>query len=97
MLRLAAAMLIAAFPAFAETAPPLPRHGLSCARVTDLPLPREATVQSDGTLRQAPSIDAPRVTTLGRGETLTVIAECENWREVRTSQGAGWVHRAMLR
>lgn len=97
MLRLAIAMLVAVSPALAQSSPPSRGTDLNCARVTELPLPREAVLKLGGALRQTPSSDAPSVATLGQGVTVTVITECENWREVRTSQGTGWVHRALFR
>ncbi len=85
MLRVALAVLLSASPA------------LACPRVTDLPLPRPAQVQSEAAVREAPRTDAGITATLKRGEQVTVTAECENWREVRVGDSSGWVHRALLR
>jgi SH3-like domain-containing protein len=64
-----------------------------------LPLPRFVSLRSDKVhVRQGPSQNHEiRWTFAKSGLPVEIIAEFENWRRIRDSDGAdGWVHQAML-
>lgn len=86
MLRRTLMLLLVAAPAMAGQGP-----------VTGLPLPREATVSSEASLRERPSIDGAILTSLAAGSSVLILEEHENWRRVRIDGRDGWIHRALLR
>ena len=64
-----------------------------------LPLPRFVSLKSDRVnVRRGPSTDQAIVWVFSRaGLPVEIIAESENWRRVRDSEGAdGWVFHSML-
>ncbi|MBK5197150.1 MAG: SH3 domain-containing protein [Methyloceanibacter sp.] len=66
---------------------------------TSLPVPRFVSLKSDKVnVRKGPSTDQSIVWVFSRaGLPVEVIAESENWRRVRDSEGAdGWVFHSLL-
>ncbi|CAN5559280.1 SH3 domain-containing protein [soil metagenome] len=66
---------------------------------TGLPLPRFVSLKSDKiNVRRGPSSDHPVAWVFQRkGLPVEIIAEFENWRRIRDSDGAeGWVYQSML-
>jgi SH3-like domain-containing protein len=66
---------------------------------TALPVPRFVSLKSDKVnVRRGPSTDQAIVWVFSRaGLPVEIIAESENWRRVRDSEGAdGWVFHSML-
>lgn len=81
--------ILVAFPALSTEAGP----------VTGLPLPRFVILKSQETnLRKGPDIKYPIVWVYKqKGYPMEVIAEFENWRKLRDSDGAeGWVHENLI-
>ena len=69
------------------------------ARTSGLPLPRFVSLKSDKiNVRRGPSSDHPVAWVFQRkGLPVEIIAEFENWRRIRDSDGAeGWVYQSML-
>ncbi|MBS7791607.1 SH3 domain-containing protein [Roseococcus sp. SDR] len=66
--------------------------------VTGLPLPRPARPLAEANLRQGPSPDHPVLEHMEQAGLVTVRAECEVWRLVRTADGReAWAHSTTLR
>jgi len=68
-------------------------------RASGLPLPRFVSLKSDKiNVRRGPSSDHPVAWVFQRkGLPVEIIAEFENWRRIRDSDGAeGWVYQSML-
>lgn len=68
-------------------------------RKSELPMPRFVSLKSDKVnVRRGPSSDQAIVWVFSRaGLPVEVIAESENWRRVRDSEGAdGWVFHSLL-
>lgn len=68
-------------------------------RTSGLPLPRFVSLKSDKiNVRRGPSSDHPVAWVFQRkGLPVEIIAEFENWRRIRDSDGAeGWVYQSML-
>ena len=66
---------------------------------SNLPIPRFVSLKSDKVnVRKGPSTDQAIVWVFSRaGLPVEVIAESENWRRVRDSEGAdGWVYHSLL-
>jgi SH3-like domain-containing protein len=66
---------------------------------TTLPVPRFVSLKSDKVnVRRGPSTDQPIVWVFSRaGLPVEIIAESDNWRRVRDSEGAdGWVFHCLL-
>lgn len=71
----------------------------NAAAKTALPLPRFVSLKSDKVnVRRGPSTDQAIVWVFSRaGLPVEIIAESENWRRVRDSEGAdGWVFHSLL-
>ena len=71
----------------------------TAAKPNGLPLPRFVSLKSDRVnVRRGPSRDHPVTWIYTRGGTpIEVIAEFDNWRRVRDSEGdEGWVFHSML-
>lgn len=69
------------------------------ARASGLPLPRFVSLKSDKiNVRRGPSSEHPVAWVFQRkGLPVEIIAEFENWRRIRDSDGAeGWVYQSML-
>lgn len=67
--------------------------------LTGLPLPRFVSLKSDKiNVRRGPSSEHPVAWVFQRkGLPVEIIAEFENWRRIRDSDGAeGWVYQSML-
>lgn len=82
-------LLVLSLPAFAGDTGP----------VTGLPMPRFVILKSQETnLRKGPDIKYPIVWVYKqKGYPMEVVAEFENWRKLRDSDGAeGWVHENLI-
>lgn len=94
---LLAAALLLPLPGPASAAPEACPPG-EATRVTELPLPRPASLRAEANLRQGPSIERPILARTEREEAVTVIGECGLWRLVRTGAGQeAWTHGSLLR
>ena len=74
-------------------------QGAEASSKAALPLPRFVSLKSDKVnVRRGPSTDQAIVWVFSRaGLPVEIIAESENWRRVRDSEGAdGWVFHSML-
>jgi SH3-like domain-containing protein len=75
------------------------QHAAASPGKTALPVPRFVSLKSDKVnVRRGPSTDQAIVWVFSRaGLPVEIIAESENWRRVRDSEGAdGWVFHSLL-
>jgi len=75
------------------------KHAAAASGKTALPIPRFVSLKSDKVnVRRGPSTDQAIVWVFSRaGLPVEIIAESENWRRVRDSEGAdGWVFHSLL-
>ena len=90
-------MTVGALPAAAENG--VKQAVAATGGKNALPVPRFVSLKSDKVnVRKGPSTDQAIVWVLSRaGLPVEVIAESENWRRVRDSEGAdGWVFHSLL-
>ena len=75
------------------------QHAAAASGKAALPIPRFVSLKSDKVnVRRGPSTDQAIVWVFSRaGLPVEIIAESENWRRVRDSEGAdGWVFHSLL-
>lgn len=95
---LALAGLVPAAPAAAQAARESDA-GLMIGPVSGLPMPRFVSLKSTKVyVRQGPTKEHPVVFVYRRaGEPVEIVAEYDNWRRIRDSEGAeGWVWHSLL-